>query len=112
MGTCCPQALNIFRLQKVDYRERHPEWSDARLAIEVADSSLKSDLTEKADLYAEAGIEEYWVVEATAKQIHVLRKPAAGEYQNRIVVAEGGSVAPQAAEDAELSVAALFNNEL
>ena len=103
---------DIMWLQKVDYRERHPEWSDARLAIEVADSSLKSDLTEKADLYAEAGIEEYWVVEATAKQIHVLRKPAAGEYQNRIVVAEGGSVAPQAAEDAELSVAALFNNEL
>lgn len=33
------------------------------LVIEVSDSTLEADLGRKADLYAEAGIPEYWVVD-------------------------------------------------
>jgi Uma2 family endonuclease len=32
------------------------------LVVEVADSSLEYDLAEKASVYAEAGVPEYWVV--------------------------------------------------
>ncbi len=41
---------DLMWLQKVSYKERHPVWQDVQLAIEVADSSLKSDLSEKANL--------------------------------------------------------------
>ena len=87
-------------------------WPDVRLAIEVADSSLKFDLTEKAALYAEAGIGEYWVVDASAKQIHVFREPVDGEYALQTIARESASVSPAAATDAVFKVSALFSDEL
>ena len=43
-----------------DYRKAHP--TTAVLAVEVADSSLVKDRTEKAQLYARHGIIEYWIM--------------------------------------------------
>lgn len=37
--------------------------TDTLLVIEVSDSSLKNDRTDKSDLHAEAGVLEYWVVD-------------------------------------------------
>ena len=53
---------DLLWLRADRYRQRHPTAADVKLAIEVADSSLHSDLVEKAALYAEAGIREYWIV--------------------------------------------------
>ena len=60
------------------------------LLIEVSDSSLSADLQEKADLYAEAGVEEYWVVDVPSSRIHVLSKNDGKSYR-KIEIA----VAPQ-----------------
>jgi Uma2 family endonuclease len=54
--------------------------ASALLAIEIADSSLAFDLGAKAEVYAYFGIRELWVVDATADQIHVHRKPEDGRY--------------------------------
>jgi Uma2 family endonuclease len=43
-----------------DYRTHHP--TTALLVIEIADTSLEYDRTEKMSLYAAAGIPEYWIV--------------------------------------------------
>jgi Uma2 family endonuclease len=43
-----------------DYRAQHP--TTALLVIEIADTSLEYDRTEKMSLYAAAGIPEYWIV--------------------------------------------------
>ncbi len=48
---------NVFWVKPKRYLQSHPTGQDALLAIEVADSSLRSDRTTKADLYAEAGIQ-------------------------------------------------------
>ncbi len=64
------------------YSRRKPEAKDVYLLIEVAESSLGYDLGEKADLYADAGIGDYWVVDARAERIVVHRDPAAGEYRS------------------------------
>ncbi|MEM1427389.1 MAG: Uma2 family endonuclease, partial [Cyanobacteria bacterium P01_H01_bin.130] len=45
---------------ETDYR--HPSADETKLVIEFAISSLDKDLGLKRSLYAEAGIEEYWVV--------------------------------------------------
>ena len=50
------------------------------LVIEVADTSLKDDLTDSASRYARFGVRDYWVVDVNAPCIYVHRNPANGEY--------------------------------
>jgi Uma2 family endonuclease len=64
-----------------DYSRGRPTSEDVLLVIEVAESSLKYDCGEKADLYAEAGIADYWVVNLPDRSIEVRRDPAAGRYR-------------------------------
>ena len=45
-------------------------------------SSLKDDCGEKADLYAAAGIADYWVVNVAERSIEVRRDPAAGRFRS------------------------------
>ena len=52
----------------------------AALAIEVSWSSLRRDLNRKAALYAEAGVDEYWVFDVHARRIVVHRAPRDGSY--------------------------------
>jgi Uma2 family endonuclease len=47
----------------------------ALLVIEVADTTLAYDTTTKAQLYATAGIADYWVLDLNARQLHVFRDP-------------------------------------
>ena len=47
---------DLLWVRAARYHQRHPSASDVKLAIEVSDSSLQTDLREKATLYAEAGI--------------------------------------------------------
>jgi Uma2 family endonuclease len=50
------------------------------LVIEVANSSLRRDLGVKAGIYAEAGIEAYWVVDMVARQLVVHAGRVEGGY--------------------------------
>ncbi|MBX9588532.1 MAG: Uma2 family endonuclease [Hyphomonadaceae bacterium] len=56
------------------------------LAIEVAHSSLKFDMTTKADLYARLGVREYWVVNAETLTTRVHRTPSAQGYASVVEV--------------------------
>jgi Uma2 family endonuclease len=64
-----------------DYSGGRPVAEDLLLVIEVAESSLGVDTGEKADLYAAAGIGDYWVVDVAARRIEVRREPLSGRYQ-------------------------------
>ena len=57
------------------YRDAHPTANDVILLIEVADSSLDYDRGEKAEIYAEAGIREYWLVNIVDRTLEVRRGP-------------------------------------
>jgi Uma2 family endonuclease len=50
------------------------------LVIEVADTSLKDDLTDSASRYARHGVHDYWVVDANTREIHLHRDPKNGAY--------------------------------
>jgi len=56
-----------------DYRQQHP--TTALLVIEIADTSLEYDRTEKMSLYASAGIPEYWIVNLSERCLEVYREP-------------------------------------
>ncbi len=50
--------------------------AELSLVIEIADSSLKYDLTTKARTYASLGVREYWVVNANTLVTRVQRQPS------------------------------------
>ena len=49
----------------------------AKLVIEIADSTLDTDLGAKADLYADAGVPEYWVVDVNENRVLMHANPRA-----------------------------------
>lgn len=68
-----PQPDVVVVAGKFEDYSGHP--TTALLVVEVSDSTLARDLTEKAQLYAEAAIPEYWVLDVDGRQLHVLRDP-------------------------------------
>ncbi len=91
-----------------EYMSALPTASDARLLIEVSDSTLAFDLGPKARLYARAAIPEYWVADIKGRRIIVHRYPQGGVYSSVTVYAEGESVSPLALPTASLPVATAF----
>ncbi len=52
--------LSVRDSSKFTPGKRHPRGDELVLVVEVADTTLKGDLTIKRDLYARAGVPEYW----------------------------------------------------
>ena len=90
------------------YRDRHPLPHEVLLLIEVADSSLDSDCGEKAELYAAAGIQDYWVVSLSERLVHVFRKPQGGSYADHSTAKFGDELRPLAFPQFSLSVSDLL----
>ncbi|UUL82928.1 Uma2 family endonuclease [Sphingomonas qomolangmaensis] len=76
-----------------DPDDKFVELGFARLAIEVADASLKHDLTRKAPLYAQHGIPEFWIVDLNARTIHQMTDPRPEGYASVEVHPFGARVA-------------------
>jgi Uma2 family endonuclease len=78
----------------------------AFLVVEVADSSLKFDLSVKADLYRAYKVREYWVVDVNARQTHVHLRSDDGQWRISQVGFDQ-SLAPAAIPNAALRLAEL-----
>ena len=89
-----------------DYIEDHPAW--ALLVIEVADSSLTKDRGDKARLYAECGVPEYWVVNIPEQVIEVYLDPKGDTYQTTITKRRGENLSATTLPTVEFAVAELF----
>lgn len=63
--------------------------ASVRLIVEIADTTLTTDLTRKAAVYARHAVPEYWVVDVEGGVIHQLWAPAAGAYAEQRAVAFG-----------------------
>jgi len=63
------------------FTNRHPRPEDLPLLIEVSDTTLRFDLNAKANLYALAGIREYWTVDITGRRLIVHRQPSPEGYR-------------------------------
>jgi Uma2 family endonuclease len=87
----------------------------ALLVVEISDSSLSFDRKEKASLYAEAGIADYWIVNVVNGQLEVYRSPAPDAsqafgfgYSSQTILHRGDVIAPLAASHAPVAVADLL----
>ncbi len=96
--------------RRQDYAD-HP--TTALLVVEVSDATLRYDLTTKAELYAEAGIADYWVLDLNARVLHVLRDPrpvsvGGHSYRSQAVLGPADGVSPLAVPGATVRVADLL----
>jgi len=60
---------------KKSYGKNRPTPDEIHLVVEVAKSSLQKDRTIKVELYAEANLSEYWIINLVNRQIEVYLKP-------------------------------------
>src|ERR1700756_4560951 len=58
-----------------EFSSDNPGPHDLRLVVEVANTSLGFDLGAKANLYARAGIVDYWVLDIAGRRMIVHRSP-------------------------------------
>ncbi len=72
-----------------DYRKAYP--TTARLVIEVAIATLGIDRA-KADVYAAAGIEEYWIVIPETRSVEIYGRPSEAGYGSRKTISAEDSI--------------------
>lgn len=99
----------LISCKQDEYLIGHPRPGDIYLVIEVADSSLGFDRGRKADLYARAGITEYWVVDALSSRFEIFRSPSPQGYQDIRTRLPGESVSPLAFPDLVLPVSEIVS---
>jgi Uma2 family endonuclease len=95
--------------RRMSAKRIRPTHADLLLLIEVSDSSTEQDLGEKARLYAEHDIPEYWVIDIKAEQVHIHRTTSQGKYQSIQTVDKSALISPLCKSTATLSLAELFD---
>ena len=100
--------LALVKADPLDYDDHHPTAKDVYLILEIADSTLKSDLEVKGKDYAKSGIEDYWVLDLHNRQLYVYREPTESGYQSEVILGEKDSIAPKQFPDCVIRVADLL----
>jgi Uma2 family endonuclease len=77
---------DISITSKLKLERRYLRRDEILMITEVSDTTLAYDLGEKARLYANAGIGEYWVVDINETQTWVHREPSATGYSSVLEV--------------------------
>jgi Uma2 family endonuclease len=97
--------VSIVRGSWLDYQQSHPR--TAALAVEVAVTTLAED-REMISLYAEAGVEEYWILLPRERKVEVYRRPAGDAYSEMLVVSGEATLTCAAFPGVKVPLAELF----
>jgi Uma2 family endonuclease len=98
----------IVRRRDAEYSSHHPGPTDVVLLIEVAQSSLSVDLGLKSQIYAEAGIFEYWVVDLINRKLITHRDPTPTGYRTVASCTAESTVAPVGAPECRIDLGRLL----
>ena len=87
--------------------------TQAALIVEVSDTTLDYDRDRKASLYAQARVEEYWIINLSDAQVEVHRRPVTdgqtfGGYREVMTLRAGQTVAPSIRPDCAVAVSDLL----
>lgn len=88
-----------------DFDEHHP--TTATLAVEVAVTSVELD-REKALIYAEANVQEYWIILAERREVEVYRRPEGGQYREVRTYNHGETIECASVPEIRVELAAIF----
>ena len=94
----------VLRRREDNDRTANPAPHDVFLVIEVSDITLVHDRDTKGPMYAEAGIEEYWIVNLVNSLLLVYRQPVDGVYRSVQMLGKDDSITPLAFPDVTIAV--------
>ena len=84
--------LAIVRNDANEYMRRHPGSGDFGVIIEVSNSTLETDRTNKLLIYARDGLPAYWIINVVDGQVEVFEQPSGADYASSKVYRRGDSV--------------------
>ena len=84
--------IAIIRGTDADYEFRLPEAADVGLLVEVSETTLSQDRSEKLTAYAKAKIPVYWFVNLIDRQVEVLSRPGKTGYRSHKTYASGEQI--------------------
>ena len=133
LGSVCPPGYHLRNQQSFDVGTENDPGPDlaivpgsirdytasapkqALVIVEVAASSLFEDTTTKAELYATAGVPDYWVIDLEHRQLIVFRDPqslpaglGATAYKTHLTLGPTDSISPLAVPQALIRVGDLL----
>lgn len=73
--------ITLLRVRSAFYAQAHPTPTDVLVVIEVADTSVELDRQVKLPLYAQAGIEEFWLVNLPDNTVEFYAEPLGSSYR-------------------------------
>ncbi len=89
------------------YLEHHPYPDDIFWVVEFSKAALSKDLGSKKEIYAEAGIQEYWIVNLQDFQLSVFRDLVNGRYATELTLT-AGTITSLAFADVQVEVQRLI----
>ena len=107
----------IVQNREDDYLASHPNSEDVMVVIEISDSSLSYDQEIKLKLYAESGIQNYWIFNLRESILEVYSDPyqtTQGVFGYRVkrILLPNDRVAVPEFQDAVLDLAKVFPAKL
>ena len=99
--------IAIVRTPDTLYQTRHPFPEDIFWLIEIANSTIAKDLGVKRELYARAGIPEYWVMNLQTSELVIFRDLIDNKYRSEICLNDG-DISPLAFPDLSIDISRLF----
>ena len=101
--------IAIVRLPNTNYLTRHPYTEDIYWLIEISNTTLEEDLGKKKKIYANASINEYWVINLKTREIIVFREPSSNDYKTKFTFGRG-TISPIAFPDIQIEVETLLGH--
>lgn len=103
-----PQPDLVVATEECAKRRKRIGARDALLVVEVAESSLAYDRETKARIYARFGVREVWIVDVSARKIHVLTEPHDLGYGRSRTVDGDATLTPEALSGVRVEFAAAW----
>lgn len=98
----------LLRPREDFYARATPTPTDILLLVEVADTTLRTDLGRKARIYASGGVAEYWVIDLNNRVLYVHGSPADGRYTSQRVLGSSESISAAFADGVRFKVVELI----
>ncbi|HNF17677.1 MAG TPA: Uma2 family endonuclease [Leptospiraceae bacterium] len=72
-----------------DFKSRHPD--TARLTVEISVSTYELDF-QKQFIYADADVQEYWIINLKDRELEVYKNPSSGKYLEKKIFRSSDAV--------------------
>ncbi len=104
-----PEPDLVLLRPRADFYASHlPGPDDILLIVEIAESSIEYDRDVKARIYAELGIQEYWLADLNANLVSRYSAPTGGSFRRVEQYHRGQSIAPHMLPECVIAVDVLL----